>query len=86
MDNVSLPLNASARYHFHPDLFVAIRGENHGFIITHNGEKMKWSVSNASSIELVATTWHPEFGKVVPNKCLVANFNNQACSLKLMWG
>ena len=86
VDNVSLPLNASARYHFHPDLFVAISGENHGVIITKNGKKMKWIVSNASSIELVPTTWHPEFGKVVPNKCLVVNFNNQVCSLNLMWG
>ena len=86
VDNVSLPLNASARYHFHPDLFVEISGENHGFIITKNGEKMKWNVSNASSIELLSTTWHPEFGKVVPNKCLVVNFNNQVCSLNLMWG
>ena len=86
VDNVSLPINASARYHFHPDLFVEISGKNHGFIITNNGDKMKWSVSNASSIELLSTTWHPEFGKVVPNKCLVVNFNSQDCSLYLTWG
>lgn len=85
VDNVSLPLYASARYHFHPDLFVDISGENQGFIITKNGQKIKWNVSDASSIELISTTWHPEFGKAVPNKCLVANFRNQACSLNMIW-
>lgn len=85
LDNVSLPLQAVARYHCHPDLFVEITGENRGFITTSKGLKMSWIVSGASSIELVATTWHPEFGKMVPNKCLVAHFDNQVCSFNLMW-
>ena len=85
-DRVSLPLQAEARYHFHPELVVGLTGEKHGFIMTNNGIKMKWSVSGVSSVELITTTWHPEFGSVIPNKCLVAYFNNKTCNFFLRWG
>lgn len=84
-DHVTLPINAEARYYFHPDIQIEKNGNNFGQIMTYDGTPMHWSVSGASKVELLLTTWHPEFGKVVSNQCLVAHFSDHDCVFSLRW-
>ena len=71
-DNISLPLKAEVRYHCHPDLIIYKDGNYSGFITTSDGLMLSWYFVGAYCVELIESTWHPEFGKLIPNKCLIA--------------
>ncbi|WP_037072346.1 heparinase II/III family protein [Psychromonas arctica] len=72
---------ASAHYHLHPD--IKVNNINNQFTLTLPcGQLLELTVSNAD-VNIVDTTWHPEFGSSIPNKKLVLSFNHPQASLKI---
>ena len=49
------------------------------------GQKLKFNFEDVSDLSIIETTWHPEFGVSIPNKCLIATFHNQSSKFKLIW-
>lgn len=84
-DNLSLPFNAEVRYYCHPDLLIRKDGNSSGFITTDDGLMLRWYFVGAYRVEIIECTWHPEFGKLVPSKCLIAHFKNENCEFNLDW-
>ncbi|HEY2682919.1 MAG TPA: alginate lyase family protein [Steroidobacteraceae bacterium] len=74
--------SAESRFHLHPDV-TAHRGEDaNTWRLGIMGGELQVRFEGARSVELLDTTWHPEFGRTVPNKCLVARF--QGADLKAL--
>jgi len=84
-DIISVPAYAEARFHCHPDLKIKQRGQTDGTFLTANGTEIFWIFSGVSQVNLVKTTWHPEFGISLKNQCLVAQFEKQNCEFILKW-
>lgn len=85
-DELSLPAFAEARYHLNPDVKPVVLGSDNGELRARNGNVLRWNVEGASQIELVDSTWHPEFGTSIPNKCIVAKFRGKSCEMRIDWG
>ena len=85
IDQLSKPSEASARFYFHPDVIPSIIGNNSGEILMKYGQKLKFNFEDVSDLSIIETTWHPEFGVSIPNKCLIATFHNQSSKFKLIW-
>ncbi|OED98586.1 heparinase II/III family protein [Vibrio breoganii] len=61
---------AFAHYHIHPDITIKHADEDRGLVLTLPDERFVY-VKATSKIKIESTTWHPEFGKVLPNKKLL---------------
>ncbi|MGH8627446.1 MAG: heparinase, partial [Gammaproteobacteria bacterium] len=61
--------SAQARFHFHPRIAVSLRGSRLGSLGAADGP-LRYVVSTGRA-RLEDTTYHPEFGCSIPNKCLV---------------
>ena len=79
------PAKAEARFHLHPTVSLEFERRFGGEILLPNGSNMKWEITGADEVSLINTTWHPKFGVNIPNKCLVAHFNNSKCRFALLW-
>ena len=83
-DEVAPPDPAEARFHLHPDVAIE-RGEgSHGTLHLASGEIVGWR-ARAAEIRIEETTWHPEFGRCIPNKCLVLSLSDGRATLDLNW-
>ncbi len=70
---------AVSRFHFHPQIHVECEGENKGHCALPDGKKIRWSVEGGKA-EVTASTYHPEFGVGLPNRCLEIHFHeNKTC-------
>ena len=58
--------------------------ENGGEIRRPDGTILIFELTNASG-RIVPSTWHPEFGRSVPNACLEYAFNGPEAELQLRW-
>ena len=85
-DELSRPAIAEARYHLNPDVTPVLNGADFGELHVSNDQVLRWSVEGASQVELEDSTWHPEFGILIPNKCIVAKFEGQYCKMRIDWG
>ncbi|MEB0200013.1 MULTISPECIES: alginate lyase family protein [unclassified Pseudomonas] len=75
---------AVARLFVHPEVRVVQNGEN--LIATlPRGEVVSICIGGASSINLVDSTWHPEFGKSVSNKCIIAGLSSETLTTTISW-
>lgn len=84
-DKISSPFQAEARFHCHPEIEIEQTDNECGRLVWANGEKMFWKFSGVSRVDIVDTTWHPEFGKAIKNKCMVAEFGDVNCEFMLKW-
>jgi uncharacterized heparinase superfamily protein len=76
---------AAGRLHFHPEIEVKMTDtENGGEIRRPDGTILIFELTNASG-RIVPSTWHPEFGRSVPNACLEYAFNGPEAELQLRW-
>ncbi|MDX1711969.1 MAG: heparinase II/III-family protein, partial [Rhodovibrionaceae bacterium] len=83
-DEVAPAAPAEARFHLHPDVAIE-RGEgSHGTLHLASGEIVGWR-ARAAEIRIEETTWHPEFGRSIPNKCLVLSLSDGRATLDLNW-
>jgi uncharacterized heparinase superfamily protein len=65
---------AEARYHFHPDAYIALSGDATGLVRLPNGRQIPfWFKGGAGRVE--ESTYHPEFNRILKNRCLAVVFN-----------
>ncbi|MDT8420828.1 MAG: alginate lyase family protein [Desulfuromonadales bacterium] len=74
--------HATGRLYLHPDVKVNSKAEraylivdSHRIVIDLQGAEMT----------VVDTTWHPEFGLSIPNKCLQLNFRQSETTIRFSW-
>ncbi len=75
---------AEARFHLHPDVTADQASASEGAILMAGGKRVHWR-AEGGPIRIEDSTWHPEFGKGVPCRCVVLPLCNGAASLALSW-
>lgn len=80
----SRDLEAHARFHVHPGCAVTRDGDGSGRLTLPDGKIAYWR-AKGHSLAVEDTTYHPEFGRAVPNKCLVVKLADGACRFTLNW-
>jgi len=74
---------ATGRLYFHPDVKPSIAEDGRaGAIALPDGATLDFELHNAAG-RIVQSTWHPEFGKALPNLCLEYEFNQPEVDLIL---
>jgi uncharacterized heparinase superfamily protein len=74
---------AVARFYLHPD--VKVEGnDQEGRLRLPKGERVTWEVSGARA-QVCMSTWHPEFGLSVPNRCIQLRFTGTGCKAVFTW-
>ena len=74
---------AVARYHLHPA--VSISGEGgKGVLRLPDGHTMHWAVTGGS-VRVVASTWHPEFGRSIASTCIELVFAGPQATMEFFW-
>lgn len=80
-DRVSGPFaHAIARFHLHPGIEV-LAGQ---IMRLPGGEYVQWSV-DGGVLNIVGSSWHPEFGMSVENQCIEIRFERPEVSFQLDW-
>lgn len=73
---------AVSRIHFHPDLKLELDGQ----ILHVEGKAFKMRVEVVGAeVQLNPSTWHPQFGVVVPNRFLELVFLSRESSVHISW-
>lgn len=74
--------SAVSRFHFHPDLDIYRQANS----LHIKGETFVMSTDlTGLDARLVDSTWHPEFGRSEPNKCLEINFLASSHKVVFTW-
>ena len=76
--------SAVARYFIHPDWRAAAAGETEG-AFTFGAHRVGWTIDGGRG-ELVESTYHPEFGLSVANRCLQVTARQDRLSVRFRWG
>ena len=82
-DTLTKPCQATAIYHLHPDIQIAMETPRSGHFILGSGHTLKWECS--APVRLQAGTWHPRFGVTLSNSHLVSALREGQVRLKLLW-
>lgn len=69
-DFVTVGLPAEARYHIHPDVLIHSISTQKVVLSLPSGQCFNLE-SDSGNFRIESSTWHPEFGKSIPNFCLV---------------
>ncbi len=65
--------SAKCYFHLHPDIHVR-RGRGSELQLSDSrGVLLEMNFEGAAAVDVVDSTWHPEFGVATPNRCIVAN-------------
>jgi uncharacterized heparinase superfamily protein len=77
---------AEARFHFHPAIQLEATRANgeRGNAILSDGSALTWLLEQGQA-RLENSSWHPRFGEVLPNVCLVVQLVNGTSSLRFSW-
>lgn len=77
---------AEARYHLHPAVAVARHPEQPSGVLLRlaDGNEATFTVERGE-LGIEASTWHPEFGRVSPSRCLVVRFAGSEARARLEW-
>ncbi|WP_342671270.1 alginate lyase family protein [Pseudomonas moorei] len=73
-----------ARFHLHPDVAVTQNDKNLTITLS-SGDVVYVSLSGAARITIANTAWHPEFGKSVENKCIIAELSSDTLITRVTW-
>ena len=81
----SAGMNSKARFHFHPDVSVALDAESGKGTANNDGAgALNWEIL-AGSARLEPSSWHPEFGLTRPSQCLVVELHEGKSAVRLSW-
>lgn len=70
--------SAEARLHLHPEVKAWREIDGTGVMLeTRSGRRLRVETTT-DAVDVVASTWHPEFGKSMPNLSIVAHFKGPA--------
>ena len=75
---------AEARFHLHPDATVRAASASAVAVQLGGGQVVEISCAGGR-ISDVASTWHPEFGVVRANRCLVVQFREPTLRTTVSW-
>lgn len=75
---------AVSRLFLHPDIRATQQG-NKVTITLPGGQVAVATLEGATRINVVSSTWHPEFGKSVPNQCIVAEMSTDKLTTRITW-
>ncbi|HSY08605.1 MAG TPA: alginate lyase family protein [Steroidobacteraceae bacterium] len=85
-DVISGPFtNAAAYFHVHPEVDARIGGAAEVLLSRGDGLALRLVFEGASALEVRSGTWHPRFGVVVPNRCIVASFAGAKLTTTMIW-
>lgn len=77
--------SAEARFHAHPRLVAQMSGTNQVTLTAADGIEVRMTFEPAASVEVIASTWHPEFGVTEANSCVVARFAGDTLRTHVVW-
>ena len=75
---------AEARFHLHPEIGVSAMTPTTAALSLPGGRRVAMSVEGGG-MELERTTWHPEFGRTIPNHCLVVRLSGSSVRTVFRW-
>jgi uncharacterized heparinase superfamily protein len=67
---------ATGRFYVHPDLKLECMDACKGTILLPDGKNVTWKVTGGRC-RVEKSTWHPEFGRSIPNQCLEVQFTRK---------
>lgn len=74
---------AIARYYLHPEMRVITDDASSGELVWGR-RQVRWRTSGGDAAT-VASTWHPEFGRTVPNICIELKMTGPIAQMELSW-
>jgi uncharacterized heparinase superfamily protein len=74
-----------ANFHLHPDIVAQTVGPREVSLRGIPGWSVRMLFENAASVEVIPSTWHPEFGLTVPNRCVVVCFTADILKTGITW-
>ena len=82
-----IPSDAIAKiyFHLHPETVPTMLDAKSGKILLNGGRVVHWELNGAAQINLVDTTWHPNFGTSLNNRCIEAVIDGNNSEFKLTW-
>jgi uncharacterized heparinase superfamily protein len=84
-DRVTGPFaTAEARLHLHPDVEV-LEATNSGPTLAWADGRATVAFEGSSGVAVLDSTWHPQFGTSVANKCIVARFDGCVLVTRVHW-
>ncbi|WP_248768098.1 heparinase II/III family protein [Pseudomonas sp. MWU12-2345] len=75
---------ALSRFFVHPDATVLRDGRNVSVVLPLGGV-VHVCFRGAVNINVVDSTWHPEFGKSIPNQCIIAELSSEILMTTITW-
>ena len=84
-DGIVAAQTASARFHLNPDVTGVESGDG-VWQLERGGERPTKVAVRQGTPSWEASTWHPEFGRVVPNTCLDVELAQGRASVHMDWG
>jgi uncharacterized heparinase superfamily protein len=76
---------AEAYFHLHPHLDAQVCGATEILLSGANGISVRIVFTGVTEIQLLPGTWHPRFGVVVANRCIVARFSRATLTTRISW-
>jgi uncharacterized heparinase superfamily protein len=78
--------DAKAFIHLNPDVKVKADADasNCGIFMLPDGKRLEWIVEGGD-VRIIDTTYHPEFGMIISNKCLEISLSGRETTFKTMW-
>lgn len=83
-DTINTNLVSKIYFHVHPDVQIEALGDNFGKLLLPTGQDLHFE-STALTMEVNPGTWHPYFGKSIPNKHLTMPLNGGKHTFRLRW-
>lgn len=84
-DTISRSEKSCVRYYLHPNIRVKFTDRFKGILVSEDNKEIRFSFSGVNSLDLISTSWYPEFNISLPNTCLSAEVSNLNCKLELCW-
>ncbi|MEP4546005.1 MAG: alginate lyase family protein [Saccharospirillum sp.] len=76
---------ALARLYCHPSVSVATLDANSLLLTLPGGQTLTVKVAGARALNVIDSTWHPRFGEIVKNQCVVVEFGGREVTTLFEW-
>jgi uncharacterized heparinase superfamily protein len=76
---------AEGRFHFHPGMKVTMKADAAGGSAAFPEGRMLHFAVAGGTCRVEETTWHPEFGLSIANRCLVVEFASPEVAVTFSW-
>lgn len=75
---------ATARFFVHPEAVVTQEGDQLKITLPQH-QLITVRIKGAKKIDILNSTWHPEFGKSIPNQCIIAELSSNVLTTCILW-